>query len=94
MNNPESLPVPAKAAKEKTPARKAKRVEYKVKLSAIEDKQLVAVRDNCRSAGIRVSKAKLLRAAVVLLNQHSSFKIEEQLNELAPLKTERKKKDK
>ena len=98
MNNSDTplaaLPDAAKAAKAKKPARVGKRVEYKVKLSAAENEQLIALRDSCRSSGVRVSKAKLLRAAVVLMNQQSSFKIEEQLHELIPLKTERKKEKK
>ena len=104
MNKPASPPAAAKAAAVDKPAPvgngapgakdKSKRVEYTVKLSSAENKQLIELRDNCRLAGMRVSRAKLLRAAVVLLNQHSSFKISEQLHDLAPLKQERKKKHK
>lgn len=86
--------VAAKRASSAKPKKDEKRVEYKVKLSATEDQQLTTLRDNCRSSGVRVSKAKLLRAAVVLMNQQSSFKIEEKLQELIPLKTERKKSNK
>ncbi|MES2898860.1 MAG: hypothetical protein V4723_03980 [Pseudomonadota bacterium] len=74
-----------------------KPVAVSVKLSAAEHAQLTGLRDTFRSAGHRVTKAKLLRAAVALINQQSSFKIEEQLQTLAnlkkaPKKSERKRK--
>lgn len=71
--------------------RQARRVEYKVKLSAAEHAQLIALRDNCRAQGTSASKSTLLRAAVAILNQQSSFKIEAQLQQLAALKQGRKK---
>ena len=68
-----------------------KQVALTVKLSAAEHVQLTDLRDSLRSTGLQVTKAKLLRAAVTLINQQSSFKIEEQLQVLASLKKTEKK---
>ncbi len=72
--------------------RKARRVEYKVKLSSAEHAQLISLRDTCREAGHSVNKGMLLRAAIAILNQQSSLKIEEQLLQLSSLKGERTRK--
>lgn len=69
--------------------RKAKSVDYKIKLADAEDKQLTALRDACRLSGLRASKGKLLRAAVVFLGRQTPADIEGLLTQLEPLKTKR-----
>ena len=102
MNKPVATATPAiqevgKSAPEAQAAAPAglkprhKPVEYKVRLAAAEHAQLIALRDSCRAAGISASKRTLLRAAVTILNQQSSFKIEAQLQQLPTLKSGHKK---
>ncbi len=81
-NAAKPAPTSAKPAK----AKRSKTVEYAVKLSEAEARQLSLIRNNCRSAGIRVTKGTLLRAALSLLNQQSSSNIEAQLQALQKLK--------
>lgn len=74
--------------------RKVKRVEYKVTLTSAEHAQLIALRDTCREAGQKVTKAALLRAAVAMLNEQSSHQIASQLQQLVPLDKPRQRKAK
>ncbi len=94
---PAEQPGAERAAVQPTAAKDARPVSVSVKLSAAEHAQLTGLRDIFRSGGHRVTKAKLLRAAVALISKQSSVKIEEQLQALANLKktakkSERKKK--
>ena len=96
MNTTVTLP-PAPATAELPDAERsvggklAKPIAVSVTLSAHEYAQLTGLRDTFRAAGHRVTKAKLLRAAVALINKQSSIKIEEQLQALAKLKKASKK---
>lgn len=68
------------------------KVDYTVKLAPDEHAQLLSLRERCRAAGISAGKSTLLRAAVALLNEQSSFKLEAQLQQLSPLTAGDKKK--
>lgn len=90
MDAPADAAKAASAAASPSPSkRKTKSVDYKVKLAAAEDKQLTALRDACRLTGLRASKGKLLRAAVVFLGRQTPADIEALLTQLAPLKKKR-----
>jgi hypothetical protein len=67
--------------------RKIKQAEYKIRLTAHENQQLIDVRTVCRVAGHRVSKTDLLRAAIALVSTQSSEAIQARV---AALKAARK----
>lgn len=71
--------------------RKVKQAEYKVRLTAHENQQLVDLRTACRNAGHRVSKTDLLRAAIALVKTQSTEAIQAHVQELKALRNPGKK---
>lgn len=61
---------------------KIKQAEYRVRLSAHENQQLIDIRTVSRIAGHRVSKTDLLRAAIALVKTQSAEAIQVQVQQL------------
>lgn len=74
--------------------RKMKQAEYKVRLTAHENQQLLDLRTVCRNAGHRASKTDLLRAAIALVKTQSTEAIQARARELKSLPKPGKKRKK